>query len=194
MAVTKYKLDMTKPHAQSLIELINHDNADTIGTPLTLSGYELNNERAIPEAEQAQHPRTHGITVQNKNVAKDNVEVYWNKVAVTDVVSMTSAGGDFNWYNPDDWEDATSPAQAIVAFKAACTRDGIDPDNALGQITVERTFDQAKNHFYLTFSFSSHVFLTGAKFEMPKHFSEIITVKDLVGFIYEPIKPEDVVE
>lgn len=190
----KYKLDMTKPHAQSLVELINHDNAATIGAALTLEVVEFTNERKIPAEEQAQHPRQYGITVQNKKVAKDKVEVFFNKVILTDVVSMTSAGGDFGWYSPDTWNDQTSPAQAIEAFKAACTRDGVNADNALGQVSVTRTFDEAKNHYNLTFSFASHVFETDAVFVMPKHFSEIITVKDLVGFIYEPIKPEEVVE
>ena len=101
--------------------------------------------------------------------------------------------GDFNWYDPDTWEDATSPAQAVTAFKAAAVRAGVGADVVLHDIVATREYDNELNRYYLVIATKSMVFHTGAKFQMPKHFSETVTVTELSGFIYEPIKPEDVV-
>lgn len=193
--MAKYVLNLTKAHAESMIELINNDNASTVVTPLTLAAYDLINLRPTVPADNLSAPRTHAVTVQNKKVPTDTVELFYNKVSITDIVTMTSAGGDFDWYDPDTWSDSTSPTQAIAAFKTACTRAGANPDNILGNpITVTRALNQSTNHYELTFSFESFVVKTGAVFVMPKHFSETVTVTDLVGFIYQPIAPESVVE
>lgn len=192
--MAKYVLNLTKPHAESMIELINNDNAGTIVEPLTLAKYELTGLRDVLPADNLTSARTHAVTVVNKAVPTDTVEVFFNKVALTDIVTMTAAGKDFDWYDPDTWDDSTSPALAITALKAACTRDGVDAVAVLGDITVTRVQNQETNHFELVFSYTSHVMHTGAKFQMPKHFSETITTTDLVGFIYQPIAPESVVE
>lgn len=184
----KYILNMTKAHAESMIELINHDNQATIGEPLTLAKYNLIKLRPVVDGDQLSEPRTHAVTVQNKKVESDTVEVYYNKISLTDVVNMTSADKDYDWYDPDTWVPESSPALAIAALKKACTRFNVDAEKALGEITVERKHNSATNHFDLVFNFDSYVFKTGAAFQMPKHFSESISVKDLVGFIYEPIK------
>jgi len=175
--MARYILDMTKNDQQSFIELVNNDNAATIGEALTLEGVNLVNERPVLEAE--------GIPRQ--------FALFFNKVKLEDVVTMSSEAGDFNWYDPDTWEDATSPAQAVTAFKAAAVRAGMDPEAILHDVVATREYDNELNRYYLVIATTSMVFHTGAKFQMPKHFSETVTVTELNGFIYEPIKPEDVV-
>ncbi len=185
--MARYKLDMTKPHKVSMLELVNHDNAATIGTALTIENTNLISPREVQESESI--ARTHAVTLQNKAIEKDTVEVFYNKINLNDVVTMTQEGGDFNWYDPDTWDDSTSPAKAIEAFKAAATKAGVDASVAMDNITVTRALNEVENHYYLTFSYESMVFITGAKFKMPKHLSEVITVTDLNGFIYEPLQP-----
>lgn len=189
--MARYILDMTKPDQQSFIELVNNDNAATIGEPLTLEGVNLVNERPVLEAEGI--PRQFAVTVENKAYVKDKTELFFNKVKLEDVVTMSAEAGDFNWYDPDTWDEATSPAQAVTAFKAAAVRAGVGADVVLHDIAAVREYDNELNRYYLVIATKSMVFHTGAKFQMPKHFSETVTVTELNGFIYEPIKPEDVV-
>lgn len=189
--MAQYKLDPTKPHRQSLIELVNNDNAATIGTALTLADVNLINHRVVASEEAI--ARTHAVTLQNAKYAADTVEVFFNKIKLTDMVTMEAS--DFQgWYDPDTWDDATSPAAAIAAFKAAATRAGVDADAVLENLAITRIKNEQENRFYIHLELDSFVFFTGAEYVMPKHFSEEVTVFDLNGFIYDPIAPEAVVE
>ena len=86
--MAKYVLDMTKPHRQSLIELVNNDNAATIGTPLTLADVVLKGERAVDKVGES-IDREFAVTLENAKYAADVVEVYFNKVELADVMTMT---------------------------------------------------------------------------------------------------------
>lgn len=191
--MAKYILNMTTPHRQSFIGLVNNDNAGTVGTALTLADVLLRSERALEGAELSTIQRSHALTLENVAYAADFVEVFFNKVALADVVTMTEADGDFDWYAPDTWDAGTSPAIAIAAFKAAAVRAGIDPTAAMENITVDRRHDAGENRFYVQFSVTSLVFHTTVEFPMPKHFSDVVTVKDLNGFVYAPIEASAVV-
>lgn len=191
--MAKYVLDMTKPHRQSLIELVNNDNAATIGTPLTLADVVLKGERAVDKVGES-IDREFAVTLENAKYAADVVEVYFNKVELADVMTMTIDDGDFDWYVPDEWDLAVDGPEAIAAFKVAATRATIDADAALEGLTVDRSFNAEQNRYFLDFSLTSFVFHDAVSFQMPKHFSEIITVTELNGFIYSPIQPGDVVE
>lgn len=189
-----YVLDMTKAHKQSFIELVNFDNAATVQTPLTLSSVLLKNERVVAPAENI--PRGFAVTLENAAYAPDTVEVYWNKIQLTDVMEMiiSDAGAnDFDWYAPDNWDEATSPADAIAAFRAAAARAGIDSVAAMENLAVTRRFDNTENRYFLDFTLTSMVFDSTTTFRMPRHFSEEITVTKLNGFVYSPIQAADVV-
>lgn len=190
--MARYILDMTKPDQQSFIELVNNDNAETIGVELTLETVNLVGERPVLEAESI--PRQFAVTIENKAYVKDKVEVYFNKVYLEDVVEMSAEQGDFDWYDPDTWDDGTSPELAVTAFKAAAVRSGVGADAVLHDVVATREYDNELNRYYLVIATTSMVFHTDAKFQMPKHFSETVSVTELNGFIYEPIKPEDVVD
>lgn len=193
--MANYILDMTKAHRTSFIELVNHDNAATVGEPLTLANTLLQGEAAVVPEDNVQ--REFKVTLVNAGYAPDTVEVFWNKVKLEDVMEMIISEGadnDFDWYKPDTWDDDTSPADAIAAFKSAAIRDGIDPEAALEGLTVTRIFNAEENRYYLEYSLTSMVFHSTALFRMPRHFSEEITVTNLNGFVYSPIQPEDVVE
>ncbi len=191
--MARYVLDMTKAHKLSFIELVNNDNVATIGTALTLADVNFVGERAVDPANEPTIAREFAVTLQNSSYANDTVEVYWNKVALADVMSMPAE--DFqSWYAPDTWEDDTSPAQGLVAFKAAAVRAGIDPEVAMESIVVSRHYDGDLNKYFMDVALTSMVFKTGASFAMPKHFSETVTTFELNGFIYSPIDPAAVVE
>ncbi len=190
--MAKYVLDMTKPHRQSLIELVNNDNAATIGTPLTLAEVLLKNERVVDKVGES-IDREFAVTLERADYAADFVEVFFNKVQLADVMSMTIETGDFDWYVPDEWDLAVDGPEAIAQFKVAATRAGINADAALEALTVDRSFNAEENRYYLDFSLTSFVFHGTVSFKMPKHFSEVITVTELNGFIYSPIQAGDVV-
>jgi len=100
---------------------------------------------------------------------------------------------DFDWYDADAWDDATSPAQALAAFAAAATRQGIDSTAAMESMAVTRYLDNTTNHQRLKFTLTSMVFQATAEFELPKQFSDVVTVTQLNGFDYSAIAAEDVV-
>ena len=190
-----YVLDMTKAHKQSFIELVNSDNAATIQTPLTLAAVLIKNERVVDKAGEG-IDRGFAVTLENAAYAPDTVEVFWNKVELADVMQMIISedpSNDFNWYTPDNWDDQTSPADAIAAFKAAATRAGIDPDSTMENIGVTRRFDNTANRYFLDFTLTSMVFDHTVSFRMPRHFSEEVSVTKLNGFAYSPIQAADVV-
>lgn len=189
--MARYILDMTKPHKQSMIELVNNDNVATIGTALTVADINFTGERVVAVEEGI--AREFAVTLENANYALDKVEVFWNKVAIGDVVTMTA--DDFqSWYDPDTWADNTSPAAAIAAFKVAALRAGVDADQAMENIVATREHDSTLNVYNLKLTVTSMVFKADVLFRMPKHFSELVTVTELNGFIYSPIAPEAVVE
>ena len=191
--MARYVLDMTKAHKLSFIELVNNDNVATIGTALTLADVNFVGERAVDPANEPTIAREFAVTLQNSKYAADQVEVYWNKVALGDIMSM-SADDFHSWYDPDTWDDATSPAQGLAAFKAAAVRAGIDPEVAMESIVVSRRHDGDMNKYVMDVALTSMVFKTGASFIMPSYFSETVTTFELNGFIYSPIDPAAVVE
>ena len=191
--MARYVLDMTESHKQSFIELVNNDNVSTIGTNLTLDDVFFLGERAVDPVAEPTIARGFAVTLQNSLYANDTVEVYWNKVALADVMSMSAE--DFqSWYDPDTWEDDTSPAQGLEAFKAAAVRADIDPEVAMESIVVSSHYDSDLNKYFMDVALTSMVFKTGASFAMPKHFSETVTTFELNGFFYSPIDPAAVVE
>lgn len=185
--MSAYIVNLGTPHRQSLLELINHDNAATIGAPLTVAEFSLS-DNAV------QGDESYNATVTNKAYSADQVTVNYTKLAIGDFVTMTEAGDDFDWYAPDNWEEATSVPQALASFKAACIRDGVNPDAAFDSIDITRTFDSAKNHYMLNITVSSFVWKETVSYQMPKHFSEVIEVTDMNGFIFSPIAVETVVD
>jgi hypothetical protein len=172
---------------------VNNDNAATIGTELTLTDVNFVGERSVDPVAEPTIEREFAVTLQNSKYAADTVEVYWNKIALADVMSMPAE--DFqSWYDPDTWEDATSPAQGLVAFKAAAVRAGIDPEVAMESIVVSRHYDSDLNKYFMDVALTSMVFKAASSFAMPKNFSETVTTFELNGFFYSPIDPAAVVE
>lgn len=105
------------------------------------------------------------------------------------------AASDFqSWYDPDNWNAETSPADALPAFAAAALRANVDIDAAMEGLTFTREYNSTENYYYMRVVGTSMVFAVDTLFRMPKYFNEIVTVTELNGFIYSPIAPETVVE
>ena len=185
-----YLVHLKNPHRNELIGLVNWNNNATIGENLSLVNLNLINPRAtVPEDNVT---RAYAVTLQNKAYPADIVEVYYNKIALTDIMTMVATDFD-GWYDPDTWEDGTHKAAALSAFAAAALRANIDTTQILESLDVERIYKAEENRYYLKFSFTSFVLETGAEFVMPKHFSETVTNAELAGFIYSPIQANAVV-
>lgn len=191
-----YKLNLAANHVNSLLGLINYDNSATIVTPLTIEEVSLTADGFNAEDRAL-------VTIAKKSYPADTVQVNYTKLNLGDFVEMHldgdingpgTTGGDFGWYKPDEWEDATHKPLAIAAFKVAAAREGIDIDAATASVTVERSFDEEANRFFLEFTVVSYVWHEKVSFGMPKHFSEVVTVQDLNGFYFEPISADAVVE
>ena len=187
--MARYVLDMTESHKQSFIELVNNDNITTIGSNLTLDDVNFTGERLIYHIAG----RNYAVTLENSHYAKDKVEVYWNKLALGDVVTM-EASDFWGWYDPDTWNAETSPADALPAFAAAALRANVDVNVAMENLVFTREYNSTENYYYMRVVGTSMVFAVDTLFRMPKYFSEIVTVTELNGFIYSPIAPEAVVE
>lgn len=190
-----YILDMTKAHKQSFIELVNHDNIATIGTELALTDVNFVGERLVDPVAEPAITRNYAVTLENSKYAKDKVEVYWDKLALGDVMTMEAS--DFqSWYDPDTWNAETSPMLAKPALATAALRANVDIDEAMEGLTFTREYNSTENCYYMRVVGTSMVFVVDTLFRMPKHFSEIVTVTvtELNGFIYSPIAPEAVVE
>ena len=181
-----YQINLGRLHRDSLLGLINHDNAATIITPLTTAEVELSANTKLEDG-------NYTALVTNKAYTSDTVTVTYTKLSLGDFVTMTVDGGDFDWYAPDDWNDATSVPAALASFKAAALRDGVNPDAAFDSITITRRFDEVSNHFMLIVTVSSYVWKEVVEFQMPKHFSEVIDVTDMNGFTFTPIALESVI-
>ena len=197
--MARYVLDMTKLHKQSFIELVNNDNVATIGTELTLADVNFIGERLVDHVAEPTIARNYAVTLQNSKYAPDTVEVYWNKLALGDVVTMTAS--DFqDWYDPDTWYDsnifdyATPSAQGYDALRTAALRANVDIGQVLENVVITREYNSTENYYYMRVVGTSMVFDANTVYRMPKHFSEIVTVTELNGFIYSPIAPEAVVE
>lgn len=191
--MARYVLDMTQAHKQSFIELVNNDNVSTIGTNLTLDDVFFLGERAVDPVAEPTIARGFAVTLQNSSDANDTVEVYWNKLALGDVVTMEAS--DFqSWYDPDTWNAETSPADALPAFAAAALRANVDVNVAMENLVFTREYNSTENYYYMRVVGTSMVFVVDTLFRMPKYFNEIVTVTELNGFIYSPIAPEAVVE
>jgi hypothetical protein len=191
--MARYVLDMTQAHKQSFIELVNNDNVTTIGSNLTLDDVNFVGERAVDPVAEAGIPRGFAVTLENSQYPKDKVTVFWNKLALGDVVTMQAT--DFqSWYDPDTWNAETSPADALPAFAAAALRANVDVNVAMENLVFTREYNSTENYYYMRVAGTSMVFVVDTLYRMPKHFSEIVTVTELNGFIYSPIAPEAVVE
>ena len=191
--MARYVLDMTQAHKQSFIELVNNDNITTIGSNLALDDVNFVGERLVDHVAEPTIARNYAVTLENSKYAKDKVEVYWNKLALGDVVTMEAS--DFqDWYDPDTWNVETSPADALPAFAAAALRADVDVNVAMENLVFTREYNSTENYYYMRVVGTSMVFVVDTLFRMPKHFSEIVTVTELNGFIYSPIAPEAVVE
>ena len=191
--MARYVLDMTKAHKQSFIELVNNDNLTTIGTELALDDVNFIDERLVDPVAEPTIARKYAVTLENSKYAKDKVEVYWNKLALGDVMTMDATDFQY-WYDPNTWDDETSQVMGYDALRSAAARVGIDVDQTIENAVITREYNSTENYYYMRVVGTSMVFEVDTLFRIPKYFSEIVTVTELNGFIYSPIAPEAVVE
>lgn len=181
--MAKYRLNMQLPHRQCLIDLFNHDNSATLTTPVTLSTVDIINEIRLPSSSGI--PRDFTARLVNRSAAGDFYDIYYNKVQITDVVSMPVESFD-GWYNPFGWNDETDLAKARSAFYSACRAAGMEPLKQLEDIVITR--EKINGAFVLKVTCKSFVFHSEAIFPIPLYLQDVIKIVDLDGFDY-PVIP-----
>lgn len=187
--MSAYILNPRASHRQQLLNMVNHYNQSSVGTPLTLASTTLSNLSVLDAATGKT-----GVRLVNTPVPSDFVDVDYFRLQLSFIVDMDEAAGDFTWYEPDLWDAETSPAAAVAALKAAAVRQKVDLDQGADSVQASRVFDAELNRYKLQFAITSYVWQPAVEYVMPRHFSEEITVTELNGFVYEPIAAASVVE
>jgi hypothetical protein len=174
--MSAYILNPRDSHRQQMLNMVNHYNQSSVGTPLLLSNTTLTN---LAEKDAATGKT--GVRLVNTPYPTDFVDVDYFRLQLSFIVDMDEDAGDFSWYTPDEWDADSSPAQAVTALKAAAVRQKVDLDQGADSVQASRVFD-------------SYVWQPAVEYVMPRHFSEEITVTDLNGFVFEPIAAASVVD
>ncbi len=174
-----YKLNPLLPYDQCLIDLINNDNAGIIVPPLKLSDVLFKNERPNPSSTGID--RQFIITMANSANLNETVDLYYNKVHLSDMVTIPDEL-IVGWYDPEKWNDATDLPKLKNALVVAMTNAGINPNAAVSGLSVTREYDVNENRWYLVEKCSSYVFHTGDRWLLPLYLSEVVTNRILDGF------------
>ena len=126
--MARYVLNPLLPYDQSLIGLINNDNAAVLVPPLKLSDVIFKNERVVPAS--ANIPRQFVITMVNAANLNESIDLYYNKVHLSDMVTIPD---DLivGWYDPEKWDDARDLPKLKNALVIAMTNAGINPNAAI---------------------------------------------------------------
>lgn len=187
--MSAYILNPRDSHRQQMLNMVNHYNQSSVGTPLLLSNTTLTN---LAEKDAATGKT--GVRLVNTPYPNDFVDVDYFRLQLSFIVDMDEDAGDFSWYTPDEWDADSSPAQAVTALKAAAVRQKVDLDQGADSVQASRVFDSELNRYKLQFAINSYVWQPAVEYVMPRHFSEEITVTDLNGFVFEPIAAASVVD
>lgn len=88
--------------------------------------------------------RSHAVTLVNKAYTPDTVDVSYDKVNTLDVMEMTEALNDFDWYRPAEEDGMASAPQAVVHATAGATKwdqfDWIAPTADYGEAGAKLFF------------------------------------------------------
>lgn len=183
--MARYRLNMQQPHRQCLIDLFNNDNAATLVTPVSLATVDIINEMKLPA--NSGIPREFTARLVNRSASGDSYDIYYNKVAINSVVTMTDESFD-SWYNPFGWSDDVDLAKARSAFYKACRDIGMEPLQQLENIVITR--EKINGIYCLKVTCKSFVFHAEAIYPIPLYLQDVVYVTDLDGLIHPVLKPQ----
>lgn len=182
-----FTIDLSKNSVDNLLALINHDNVDTIDTPLTIAEVQIAEEEILaPDHESG---RGYRVKLQSKKYSDDVLNIYFNKLSMDDYVQLTIEDGDFDYLESAGWVEGTSEADAVAAFEAALTRHGFVPSAPIENLTVERVL--INEEYFLRYTFKSQVFVEEFVEQLPEWIGDILPEQDLMGFDHTPIAKID---
>lgn len=176
--MARYVLNPLLPYDQSLINLINNDNAMVLVPPLKLSDVIFKNERAVPAT--ANIPRQFVITMVNSANLNESIDMYYNKVHLSDMVTIPD-DAIVGWYNPENWDDARDLPKLKNALVVAMTNAGINPNAAISNLNVTRQYDTTTKRWYAVATCTSYVFHSGDRWLLPLYLSEVVLDRVLDG-------------
>jgi hypothetical protein len=171
----------TRTHQQSLLDLVNYANDDTIDTPLTVANTGITKRGEL-------YSGVYGLRLTNLSKEDDTVDVQHTKIQLGDILLFSKA--DLSWFNPLNvpssnrvWDNA---AQAMVENAIAKMGFNISkiftPPNACFV-----TYNTDESGWFITFRCDSFVFEEVFLYRLPHYFGEFVTNKDLVGFQFNPV-------
>lgn len=176
-----FVIDFSHHHSQTLLDLVNAFNADTVYVPLDISGILV----------ESYHPPENDDRVSalltNKSRAGDTVVVRYYKLNLGDFITLDAE--DLKWFDlskgkPSDLSVWSAPAMA--GFEAACAKRGMVVDQAWeqpAQCHVE--YDIALDRYVLIYECESFVYAHRNRIVLPYNLGQDLTVKTLPGLDYD---------
>ncbi|QXO09537.1 hypothetical protein pEaSNUABM11_00113 [Erwinia phage pEa_SNUABM_11] len=174
-------IDRTRTHQQSLLDLVNFANADTVETLLTVANTGITKRGEL-------YPGVYGLRLSNLSAEDDTVDVQHTKIELGDILLFSQ--DDLKWFNPlnipsltNVWDNAALQMVEGAIAKLGFTISKIfNPPN--GCFVTYNADEQA---WFITFRCDSFVFEELFLYRLPHYFGEYVTVKDLLGFQFNPI-------
>lgn len=174
-------IDRTRTHQQSLLDLVNYANADTVETLLSVANTGITKRGEI-------YPGVYGLRLTNLSKEDDTVDVQHTKIELGDVLLFSQA--DLSWFNPLNVPSSNTvwDAAALQMVEGAIAKLGFtvakifNPPNACFV-----TYNSDERGWFITFRCDSFVFEELFQYRLPHYFGEFVTVKDLLGFQFNPI-------
>jgi len=178
-------IDRTRTHQQSLLDLVNFANADTVKTDLSVANTGI-------EKLESFVPGFYTVRLSNLSANDDYVDVQHTKIQLGDVLTFSPT--ELAWFNPlsvpssnGTWDNA-----GRTMVEAALTQLGF----TLGRITNAPNacfvrYSDSDQRWLLTFMCDSFVFAETFVYALPHYWGEDVTQRNLLGFKPIPIGSTD---
>lgn len=176
-----FTINRTRTHQQSLLDLVNFANADTVDTLLTVANTGITKRGEI-------YPGVYGLRLSNLSAEDDTVDVQHTKIELGDILLFSQ--DDLKWFNPlnvpsttNVWDNAAQQMVEGAIAKLGFTISKIfNPPNGCFV-----TYNTDESAWFITFRCDSFVFEELFQYRLPHYFGEFVTVKDLLGFQFNPV-------
>ncbi len=176
-----FVIDFNHHHSQTLLDLVNAFNAETVYAPLTT-------ERIRVESYGPPEPDGRvSALLTNKSKPDDYVVVRYRKLSLNDILTLKPE--HLTWFDlskgkPADlrvWSEA-----AMASFESACAERGIIVSKAWenpAQCHVE--YDILTDRYILVYECESFVYESRTRITLPYHIGQDLTKTTLPGLEYD---------
>ncbi|QVW55107.1 hypothetical protein pEaSNUABM29_00063 [Erwinia phage pEa_SNUABM_29] len=176
-----FVIDFSHHHSQTLLDLVNACNADTVYVPLTTDEIQLS--ALTPPARDGRVT----VTLTSKRKPTDAIQVQYYQLNLGDFITMPEK--HLGWFDlskgkPSDLKVWSEPA--MKAFEDTCTDLGMVVPKAWenpSQCHVE--YDIALDRYVLIYECDSYVYAPRTRIVLPYNIGQDLTVTKLPGLEYD---------